>query len=235
MIKGIYTAARGLNSRMKNLEIVANNLANLNTTGFKRQVPFSEIINQYGKVEIKKATDYGQGNLIETSNPLDFAISGKGFFVIKTENGPQLTRNGRFNISVDGYIVTKQGNKVMGKKGPISINNLSMDKDKKLTISLNGEIKYGNEVIDTLLIADMNNPELSERAPGGNFTTDNAGFQIASPNTYNIKQGYQEESNINPIKEMEAMILLNTEYDSARKVINFLDRSLGQANQIGKV
>lgn len=235
MIKGIYTAARGLNSRMKNLEIVANNLANLNTTGFKRVVPFSEIINQYGKVEIKKATDYQQGNLTKTSNPLDFAISGKGFFVIQTANGPELTRDGKFKISVDGHIVTKQGNKVLGKNGPISVNNLLLDKNKRLTISSNGDIRYGDILIDTLLIANMNSPEQSVRTAGVNFTTGNDGFQIASRGSYSIKQGYQEESNINPIKEMEEMIRLNTEYDSAHKIINYLDQSLGQANQIGKV
>ena len=100
MIKGIYTAARGLNSRMKNLEIVANNLANLNTTGFKREVPFSEVMNQYGQVGIQKATDYQQGNLAETSNPLDVAISGKGFFVVQTENGAE--KAGQYRVS-HGY------------------------------------------------------------------------------------------------------------------------------------
>ena len=65
--------------------------------------------------------------------------------------------------------------------------------------------------------------------------TDNDGFQIASPDTYNIKQGYLEESNINPIKEMEAMIQINSEYQSSSKVINYLDKSLNEANQIGKV
>ena len=235
MIKGIYTAARGLNSRMKNLEIVANNLANLNTTGFKREVPFSEVMNQYGQVGIQKATDYQQGNLAETSNPLDVAISGKGFFVVQTENGAELTRNGQFKISDDGYIVTRDGNKVLGRNGAINVNNLLLDKDKVLTITQKGGIKYGDNVIDSLLIAKMNDPQASERTTGVNFNADNDGFQIADPDSYVIKQGYLEESNINPIKEMEAMIQLNSEYDSSSKVINYLDQSLDEANQIGKV
>ena len=128
MIKGIYTAARGLNSRMKNLEIVANNLANLNTTGFKREIPFSEVINQYGKVEIKKATDFQQGNLTATANPLDLAISGDGFFVVQTDNGPQLTRNGKFSISDDGYLESQDGCKLLGTKGPINLGAFMLDK-----------------------------------------------------------------------------------------------------------
>ena len=235
MIKGIYTAARGLNSRMKNLEIVANNLANLNTTGFKREVPFSEVMNQYGKVDIQKATDYQQGDLMQTSNPLDVAISGNGFFVVQTENGAELTRNGQFKISDDGYIVTRDGNKVLGRNGAINVNNLLLDKDKVLTITQKGGIKYGDNVIDSLLIAKMNDPQASERTTGVNFNADNDGFQIANPDSYVIKQGYLEESNINPIKEMEAMIQLNSEYDSSSKVINYLDQSLDEANQIGKV
>lgn len=235
MIKGIYTAARGLNSRMKNLEIVANNLANLNTTGFKREIPFSEVMNQYGQVGIQKATDYKQGNLVQTSNPLDVAISGDGFFVVQTESGPELTRNGQFKISDDGYVVTRDGNKVLGQNGAINVNNLLLDKDKVLTISEKGEIKYGDTVINSLLIAKMNSPQDSERATGVNFNVDNDGFQNAEPDSYVIKQGYLEESNINPIKEMEAMIQLNSEYDSSSKVINYLDQSLDEANQIGKV
>ena len=235
MVKGIYTAARGLNSRMKNLEIVANNLANLNTTGFKREVPFSEVMNQYGKVDIQKATDYQQGDLMQTSNPLDVAISGNGFFVVQTENGAELTRNGQFKISDDGYIVTRNGNKVLGRNGAINVNDLLLDKDKVLTITQKGDIKYGDNLIDSLLIAKMNDPQSSERTTGVNFNADNNGFQIADPDSYVIKQGYLEESNINPIKEMEAMIQLNSEYDSSSKVINYLDQSLGEANQIGKV
>ena len=235
MVKGIYTAARGLNSRMKNLEIVANNLANLNTTGFKREVPFSEVMNQYGKVDIQKATDYQQGDLMQTSNPLDVAISGNGFFVVQTENGAELTRNGQFKISDDGYIVTRNGNKVLGRNGAINVNDLLLDKDKVLTITQKGDIKYGDNLIDSLLIAKMNDPQSSERTTGVNFNADNNGFQIADPDSYVIKQGYLEESNINPIKEMEAMIQLNSEYDSSSKVINYLDQSLDEANQIGKV
>lgn len=235
MIKGIYTAARGLNSRMKNLEIVANNLANLNTTGYKGEEPFSEIINKVGKVEIKKATNYSQGNLVETSNPLDMAISGDGFFVVQTGNGPELTRDGRFKISDDGFLVNDQGNRVIGRNGAISVNDLVLDKNKRLTVSTNGEVKYGDEVLDTLMIGKMNNPGDAARASGVNFNVESEGFQLAPAESYDIKQGYLEESNINPIKEMQAMIQLNSEYDSAHKVINYLDQSLDEANQIGKV
>ena len=130
MIKGIYTAARALDSRMRNLDIVANNLANVNTTGFKRELPFSEIIDQAGNAQIRQASDFRPGELAQTANPLDLALSGDGFFVVQSENGLQMTRDGKFSISNEGYLVNKQGYKVMGKSGAININMLQIDKQK---------------------------------------------------------------------------------------------------------
>jgi len=104
MIKGIYTAARSLDHRIKNLDVIANNLANLNTTGYKREIPFTEVINSLGDTVIKKVMSQQQGELIQTSNPLDLGISGQGFFALRSQDGTvELTRNGRFKISDDGY------------------------------------------------------------------------------------------------------------------------------------
>ncbi len=235
MIKGIYTAARGLDARMKNLDIVANNLANINTTGYKREIPFSEIMNQAGNIQVKQMTDYRPGDLVQTSNPFDLAISGNAFFVVQSDNGPVLTRNGNFQISQEGFLVDQSGNKVLGKNGAININKFLLDKNATVTISKNGEIKSGSVVIDNLLIARPEDPQSADRMNGEDFSFQNTGFQIAPENDFEVKQGYLEESNVNPIKEMEAMIQINNEYDSAHKMINYLDKSLDEANQIGKV
>ncbi len=234
MIKGIYTAARGLDARMKNLEIVSNNLANLNTTGFKKELPFSEIMNQFGNTKIQQLTDFKQGNLTQTNNPLDLAISGNGFFVVQTNNGTELTRNGSFKISNQGNLVDQQGNNVVGQNGLIKIDMRSFEKQKSITISANGEVKYGNEPIDTLLIAKMDSPQDSGRSSGVDFSPA-GGYQLASQSDYQVKQGYLEDSNVNPVSEMESMIQISNEYQSASKMITFLDKSLDEANQIGKV
>ena len=235
MVKGIYVAAIGLDARMKNLETVANNLANINTTGYKRGVPFSEILNQAGDVQIEHVTDYKQGDLAETSNPLDLAISGKGFFVVQTNNGDELTRGGNFKISDDGFLTDANGNKVRGKNGSINLLSYNMDKNQQLTITKDGQVKVGDNVVDSLLIAQPLDAQQTVRTSGVNFNTGNGGFIVADEKDYDIKQGYLEESNVNPIQEMEEMIQLNTEYGSAQKMINFLDQSLDEANQIGKV
>ncbi len=235
MVKGIYTAANGLDARMKNLEIVANNLANLNTTGYKRQVPFSEILSQAGNVQVQQMTDFREGNFYQTSNPLDLAISGNAFFVVQTQNGPVLTRNGNFQISTDGFLVDQAGNKVMGSNGAINLNSLLLNKKNTISISNSGEIKMGNIVVDKLMIGELNDPQEAGRTTGVDFSVENSGFRIAPENQYQIKQGYLEESNVNAIKEMEDMIQINNEYTTSSKMITYLDKSLDEANQIGKV
>ncbi len=110
----------------------------------------------------------------------------------------------------------------------------SFEKQKSITVSANGEVKYGNEPIDTLLIAKMDSPQDSGRSSGVDFSTP-GGYQLASPSDYQLKQGYLEDSNVNPVSEMESMIQISNEYQSASKMITFLDKSLDEANQIGKV
>ena len=129
----------------------------------------------------------------------------------------------------------ENGNKVMGNNGAIYLDNLNPDQKKLLSVSNSGEVSLGGNVIDNLLIARMNDPQEAPRTTGVNFAADGVGYQVASQGDYTVKQGYLEESNVNPMKEMETMIQLNNEYDSAHKIINYLDKSLDEANQIGQV
>lgn len=236
MIKGIYTAGRSLDHRIKNIDVIANNLANLNTTGFKREIPFSEIINEFGDVYTRKITSQQQGEILQTSNQLDLAISGKGFFLLRGEDGKvELTRDGRFKLNEEGYLVNYNNQKVMGKNGEISISETLLSKDPQILISRSGEIKVGDKVIDTIRIVQVSNEHELVRSGSSNFLPDENGYTDAKDDTYSISQGFLESANTNPIVEMEAMIQLNKEYETAQKVIAALDTSLGQANDIGKV
>lgn len=235
MIKGIYTAARSLDYRTKNIEVIANNLANLSATGFKREIPFSEMVNSAGEVQIRKLTSQQQGEIIQTSNPLDMAISGKGFFALKNDEGNiELTRDGRFRISDEGFLVDINGRKVLGKNGEISLENTFLYKDSVILVTKAGEIKIGDKIVDTLLVLDVNDASRLTRSGGSNFTTEGEEYFPAPESEFAISQGFLETANTNPIIEMEAMIQLNKEYESAQKIIAALDRSLEQANEIGK-
>jgi len=236
MIKGIYTAGRSLDHRMKNIDVISNNLANLGTTGYKREVPFTEILNQYGDVSVRKVTSQVQGDVLQTSNPLDLAISGNGFFTVKGEDGQlELTRDGRFKLSDEGFLINSNGQKVIGQNGEISIEESLLEKDPTINITKSGEIKIGERTIDSLLIVNVENSEDLIRGGGSNFLLNDTEYKNAEEGSFQVSQGFLEESNTNPILEMESMISINKEYETAQKVIAALDTSLGQANEIGKV
>lgn len=236
MIKGIYTVARSLEHRTKNVDVIANNLANINTTGYKREIPFSEYIDEFGQTEVKKFTSQQQGESFLTSNPLDAAIYGEGFFAVKNDDGKiEITRDGRFKISDEGFLTDANGKKILGKKGVINLEDTLSQKDSVILISSTGEIKVGDQTLDTLLVIKVDNPEELERSGGSNFVINDEAFSAAPENEYKISQGYLEQSNTNPIIEMESMIQLNKAYETSQKIINALDQSLDHANQIGKI
>src|SRR6187401_316218 len=110
----------GLDSRMKIIEIVTNNLANAQTTGFKRD--FGRVLESEQLLDVGTGMDTAPGDLVFTKNPLDVAIDGEGFFAIQTPGGVRFTRNGSFSLNEDGDLVTKQGMKVLGSSGtPINL------------------------------------------------------------------------------------------------------------------
>lgn len=235
MIKGIYTVARSLEQHSKNIDVISNNLANINTTAYKREVPFAEYIDEFGNSQIKKVTSQIQGETVMTSNPLDLAIYGNGFFAVKDENGStELTRDGRFKISSEGFLVDANNKKVLGQHGPINMDETLLQKDGVIDISSSGEIKIGDQLIDQLLILKIDDPENLQRSGGSNFLLPEDNFTTASENDYKISQGYLEQSNTNPILEMESMIQMNKAYETSQKIIAALDQSLDMANQIGK-
>lgn len=235
MIKGIFYASRNMHSKVNNIEIVANNLANINTTGFKRELPFSEIMARYNN-SLKQMTDFSQGTLLFTANPLDLAISGKGNFVVQKEGESlEFTRNGRFRISDEGFLVNEQGYKVMGKKGIIDFMDYQISKDKSITISKNGEVRIGEEIVDELKIVDFDNWSGLDRKEGLNFAAADDNYKELDEGEFEIQQGYLEESNVNPVLEMQAMIDINKDFEASQKMLNFLDVSLEKANEIGRV
>jgi len=235
MIKGLYHSSRTLEVQSKSIESVANNLANVNTTGYKRQLPFSEVLSESGEVKIKQYTDFGQAQLVSTNNPFDLAILGEGYFALKTENGTEYTRNGKFKISSEGYLVNEQGYNVLGASGEINIQEFSTQDNQDVKISSTGEIKIGKDVVDSIMIVKIEDEQNTARQTGLNLTADSSNVSLLDTNKFEIHQGYLEESNVNPIFEMESMMRMNHDFESAQKMMRYLDQSLGHANEIGKV
>ncbi len=249
MIKGIYTSALGLIPLQKRLEVIANNLANVDTTAFKRDDSFTnELISantllRDGTVDPTQKdvkdmtyTDFSQGTLQQTNNPLDVAIDGQGFFTVQTQDGLRLTRDGSFTLSTDGTLQTRDGATVMGTGGPIRIDNIEQTQAGKLVIDRNGEVKSGNEVYGQIrVVVPATYSQISKAGANLYSLNDGAVLHDADPANVSVRQGYLEGSNVNPIDEMVAMIQLQQNFEAGQKAIQSQDASLGDANQVGQV
>jgi flagellar basal-body rod protein FlgF len=252
MTKGIQTSALGMLPKTVKLDVIANNLANINTTGYKKSDVFvQELIKadlslkskgdgiDEKNIQQQQYIDYTQGVLLETKNPLDVAISGDGFFVVETPEGMKYTRNGNFTLSNEGSIVTSEGYRVMGEKGPIYLPNPALIQEKQINISSKGEVMAGKRYIDKLQLVDFsdenNKRELSYSGKNLMVTNENYDINKLSVANSTIKQGFLEGSNVNPLEEMVKMIELNTSMQMDQKSIRYQDMTLQQSNEIGKL
>ncbi len=173
-------------------------------------------------------TNYTQGQLMGTDNPLDFAIQGEGFFQVETPSGIKLTRNGSFKLSGEGVLVTSEGYEVQGFDGPILVEG------SELAVNTFGEILVDGEVVDKFKLINVEN--LNDlRKIGDGLIEMEKGIEIEEIDfTGEVLQGHLENSNVDSIKEMIEMITLFRGYESNQKVVRAYDESIGRAvNDIG--
>ena len=221
---GLIEGTETMLAQEQRLNQIANNLANVNTTGYKKEnITFWEMMfkaadnrPRVGKA-LKVIIDQQQGPAEQTDNPLDFAINGRGFFKIQTPNGIRYTRNGNFTLNGVGQLSTTDGNLVLGDGGPIVLKN------DKISVAKNGQISANGRIINKLSLvtfADLHN--LTKE--GANLFKLKAGSaragQASSPD---IQQGYLEGSNVNIIKGMTEMIDLQRSYQAQQKAIQTID------------
>ena len=235
MIEGINLAARSLEKSNKGISIVANNLANMDTIGFKKDATFFQILDDYENPQMKKYTDFEQGEILPTTNPFDLALNGNAYFVMEKDDKQIYTRNGKFKLSEDGFLVSQEGFKVLGQNGEINLRENMLDENQTITISKSGEIRVGNTDVDSLLIVKVDNPDDIQKISSSNFLIKDDNYSVPEENDYSVLQGYLESSNVSAIDEMEEMIKISKNYESAQKVVNYFDSSLEKANEIGKV
>lgn len=237
MVKGLYESANSLYYKQKNLEVVANNLANISTTGYKKELPFAELMSRFDKDSVRQThfTDYSNGSITQTQNKLDFAIDGNGYFMLQTPDGTEMTKSGKFKLDTDGFLVNEQGFKVLGQNGEINLSQLFEGKAKEFSVTELGEIKVDNNVIDTLAIGKVTDPKVMDRKDGLNFSVKEDQYELADSTNIKVLQGHLEESNVNAIMEMQNMIEIDKSFQSVQKVITTLDDSIDKANQVGRL
>jgi flagellar basal-body rod protein FlgG len=260
MIRALYTAASGMNAQQTNIDNVAHNLANVNTTGFKKsRVEFEDLVYDQARVPgaptsstdeapigletglgvrpVATARDFGRGNLRSTSGPLDLAIEGDGFFQIQLPSGETgYTRAGTLHLNGEGAIVTNEGYHLEPQiTVPANTTSISISKDGIVSVSTAGQ--SGAQQIGAIEIASFNNPA-GLRAMGSNLfvaSTASGDPNVGAPGTDSrgsLAQGFVEDSNVSVVEEMINMILGQRAYEANSKVVKAADEMLSQINQI---
>jgi flagellar basal body rod protein FlgG len=228
MPDGIAAAASALRYYERRQEVVANNLANANTEGFKAERIFARLIGESHPAP-DTATDLRRGTFKETSNPLDLATDSDGFFVVSTAQGERLSRGGSLQRSPDGILTDANGHAVLGEKGVISLGEGTVTVDRDGLVAVNGE------TIDRLRM---------ETIPAGTDVQHDAGTLFLPGGTReavalgdrNVKQGFVEESNVNTVSTMVDMISVQRAYANAAKALTTLDGIRATiSNELGKV
>jgi flagellar basal body rod protein FlgG len=235
MIKGIFQAGKNLQVGEKQIGVISNNLANMGTSGYKKAMPFYEILMEEGKVVTNQVTDFAAGEQLYTGNPLDLALKGNAYFTVETGKGDRLTRDGKFSISEDGYLINRKGDKVVGEGGLVNLKDTIVGDKFNVSISSDGLVKVGDKVVDKLMIMREREGTKLLKDYEVYFKSEDDDFVQVSEDEYEVSQGFLESSNVNPINEMEDMISLSKNYESAKNILTYLDDSLEKANQIGKV
>ncbi|TYQ14618.1 UNVERIFIED_CONTAM: flagellar basal-body rod protein FlgG [Acetivibrio alkalicellulosi] len=258
MIRGLYTSGWSMLANSKQMDTISNNLANVNTTGYKKDTvvfeSFPEVLinrindstsynnpsgrlgdmhlgNDVGEV----FTYYNQGQIVKTDKGLDMAISGadSAFFTIAVprNNGDfreQYTRDGSFVLNGNGQLVTKEGYFVMGQNGIIVLES------ENFSVLDDGSIVENGQFINRLMIRAFEDTS-TLRKTGENLVERTAETQEQEFEGI-IRQGYLEQSNVNPINEMINMITVMRAYEANQKILQAQDSALEKAvNEVGRV
>jgi flagellar basal-body rod protein FlgF len=289
MIRGIYIGTSGMQAQEHRLDAIANNLANVDLTGYKKDLSItksfpemlvrrshdsgvyrlpigsfdtSPIVGKMGTgVEYNETfTAFEQGSLKETGNSFDIAlgnndsVKAKGFFVIETPYGERYTRNGSFTLGKEGYMVTKDGYRVMGENGPIRVkeNNFKIDIDGNILYNAAYDLDNVNELVSERG-NDWAQTELLDRIKVVHFydimeqdaerylvkqgnsmwaATELSGEPVllekGSPDRPQVLQGFLEASTVNAINEMVNMISVNRAYEANQKSVQAADGVIEQ-------
>ncbi|MCL1908151.1 MAG: flagellar hook-basal body protein [Holophagaceae bacterium] len=229
-----YVAAGSLKARAFQLDTVANNIANSTTVGYKAERNFFDIFNKAkdqgrglplspwvndGVVYAQRGMDFSQGALRHTERMFDFAIEGNAFFTVESQDGPKVTRDGRFTLAADGQLVTLDGLPVLGTNGPITINPAN----GHLTVTGDGSIYQAGAYIDQLDLKAYEDTRPFTRLGNGRF---DASLAQEAPVEGSVVQGYLEQSSVDLASQMVEMIRLNRLFEISQKVASTITNDL---------
>jgi flagellar basal-body rod protein FlgG len=262
MLRALYTAASGMEAQQLNIDTIAHNLANINTSGFKlRRAQFQDLLYQnmrqagasntstteipvglqigLGTKPVATAMDFSQGDFAATNNPLDIVIQGQGFFQIRQTNGQiAYTRNGSFHLNRDGNLVTSEGD-LLDPQITIPLDQLSITVGSDGTVSVLQAGQTQPQQIGKIEIANFQNPAGLQNM-GKNLFLPTQASGDAVPGTPGenglgtLLSGFTEQSNVSVVEEMVNMIVSQRAYEANSKVIRTADDMFSQANNVAR-
>lgn len=234
---GMVESAEGLLAQEQRLNQVSNNLANVDTAGYKQDnVTFWEMLYTTGSERqrvgkgLKVTTDYSQGVINMTGNPLDLAINGDGFFKVQTPNGVRYTRAGNFFRNSQNQLTTADGNLVLGQGGPIVLQG------NTIKVGRDGSIMADGEEIGRIAVVTFDNIADLVKEGASLFRTKDAGTAEIIPQNFTVEQGSLEKTNVNSVAEMTEMIDLLRSFEAQQKVVSAIDGIDDQAiRRVGRL
>lgn len=248
MIRGLYSAASGMMTMLSRAQLLSNNLANVDTPGFKEDtLRLKSFRNQFllrlfggaqqrigvagtGILNEGIFTNHDQGQLRESSSPLDIALQGPGFFQVQTAEGIRYTRDGHFRRNAAGQVVTAAAEQVLGADGgPITIGF------GELVISREGQVIVDEVEVGQVGLVRFDQPEQLEKVGNNKFVA--PPDVVAQPDTLSlVHQGFLEQSNVDPARAMASMMVAMRSYEANQRLVQAQDEMNRQAaNEIGRV
>lgn len=257
MVRSLYSAWTGMANEQKRLDVIANNLANSATVGYKKEGVTSQSFDEQLGIKIRDAsadwrkeaigtmslgvkvgevyTDYTNGSLRETGNTFDFAIEGAGFFAIEytAKDGSkmtQYTRAGQLTITNEGFVVDVDGNHLLGENGYVQVPPTAA----QIAVDISGNVYADGEPVDKITLTDFEDYEYLKKFGETRVFPINGAREKEATGV--IRQGYTEQSNVNVVSEMVNMITITRAYEAGQRMIQTVDSTLEQAaNSIGRV
>jgi flagellar basal-body rod protein FlgF len=236
-------AASGMRSRLESLDMLANNLANTSAPGFKADREFynlyvsDDAAGGSGQTAVtapvieKRWTDFSQGSLTPTSNPLDLAITGQGFFAVTSPAGTLFTRDGSFRLSPQGQLQTQEGYAVRDPLG----NPIVLDPAKSTDISTDGTLLQDGVEVGKVNLVDFSNPQSLTKQGQNYFFADNGITPIAA-SLAEVQQGKLENANFQPAESAVRLITVMRQFESLQKAMSIAtDMNKKAVEEVAKV
>ena len=239
MLEGLYTAAAGMAAQQQRMDALSNDVANVNTSGYKRvRVGFHDLIYQRtrggistgaGAAAVQLGRGFAQGSLQKTDQPFDLAINGDGYFQVRRANTGQnaLTRNGSFQVDATGQLATAEGDLLVP---PITLPR-GVD-PSKVTIASDGTVTAAGRRLGQIQLVTVPAPTGLAAAGNGYYTVTAASGGVRRATTATLQQGMLESSNVDLADAMVDMMDAQRSYSMASKAIHMQDQMMEIANGV---